>query len=194
MCCLYLHRKHHSLFLSAYLSECIGHFEFKALFSLSSAFCKSRNFSVPGHPTGLTCGVGTSKSLFWDQEFLLSANFLFQAIAQAAGFLQVLPRSLFKRLVLSTTLWQLAKMITTLRSPKGLKYLERKKGQLSSWQFVPYAPLMDLVNTKEVQETLKIKLPDGTIFNMSIFSQGNTKEYIAHVVAVLPLINQNGQV
>jgi hypothetical protein len=37
-----------------------------------------------------------------------------------------------------------------------------------------------------------IKLPDGTAFNMSIFSQGNTKEYLAHVVAVLCLINQKG--
>jgi hypothetical protein len=51
---------------------------------------------------------------------------------------------------------------------------------------------MDLVTTKEVQETLKIKLPDGSVFNMSIFSQGNTKEYLAHVIAVLGLIRQKG--
>jgi hypothetical protein len=53
---------------------------------------------------------------------------------------------------------------------------------------------MDLVTTKELPESLKIKLPDGTVFNMSIFSQGNTEEYLAHVVKVLHLnlINQKG--
>jgi hypothetical protein len=51
---------------------------------------------------------------------------------------------------------------------------------------------MDLVTTKEALESLKIKLPNGTIFNMSIFSQGDTEEYLAHVVTVLHLINQKG--
>jgi hypothetical protein len=41
-----------------------------------------------------------------------------------------------------------------------------------------------------VQESLKITLPNGTIFNKSIFSQGKTKEYLVHVIAVLCLINQ----
>ncbi len=48
------------------------------------------------------------------------------------------------------------------------------------------------MNTKKAPETLKVKLPDGTIFNMPIFSQGNTKEYLANVVAVLRLIRQKG--
>jgi hypothetical protein len=49
-----------------------------------------------------------------------------------------------------------------------------------------------MMNTKEAPETLKIKLPNGTIFNMSVFSQGNTKEYLAHVIAVLRLFSQKG--
>jgi hypothetical protein len=81
-------------------------------------------------------------------------------------------------------------MSTTLTSPKGLKDLECKKRQLSSRQLILYAPPTYLVNTKEAPETLIIKLPDGTIFNMSIFAQGNTEEYLAHVVAVLWLISQ----
>jgi hypothetical protein len=48
------------------------------------------------------------------------------------------------------------------------------------------------VTTKESSNNLKIKLPDGTVYNMSIFSRGNTKEYLAHAVAVLHLINQKG--
>jgi hypothetical protein len=94
--------------------------------------------------------------------------------------------------MLITTLWQHTKMSTALKSPKGLKDLEFKKGQLSSWPPIPYVPPTDLVNTKEAPETLKIKLPDRTIFNMSIFSQGNTKEYHVNVVAVLRLISQKG--
>jgi hypothetical protein len=48
------------------------------------------------------------------------------------------------------------------------------------------------MTTKEAQESLKIKLPDRTVFNMSIFSQGNTKEYLAHIIMVLLLISQKG--
>jgi hypothetical protein len=63
-------------------------------------------------------------------------------------------------------------MSTVLKSPEGLKDLEREKGQLSSRTPILYVPLMDLVTTKESAESLKIKLLDGTVFNMSIFSQG----------------------
>jgi hypothetical protein len=91
-----------------------------------------------------------------------------------------------------TTLWKHTKMTTILKSSKGLKDLECKKGQLSSRPCISYVPPTDLVDTKELSESLKIKLPNGTVFNMSIFSQGNTKEYLAHVVAVLCLINQKG--
>jgi hypothetical protein len=91
-----------------------------------------------------------------------------------AGFLQVLSRSPFKRLMLSTTLRQHTKMSTTLKSPEGLKDSECKKGQLSSQPPILYIPPTNLVNTKEVPETHKIKLSNGTVFNKSIFSQENT--------------------
>jgi hypothetical protein len=67
-------------------------------------------------------------------------------------------------------------MSIILKNPKGLKDLECKKGQLSSWPPIPYIPLTDLVTTKESPENLKIKLSNGTVFNMSIFFQGNTEE------------------
>jgi hypothetical protein len=63
---------------------------------------------------------------------------------------------------------------------------------MSSWPPILYIPPTDLVTTKEAPESLKIKLPNGNIFNMSIFSQGNTKEYLLHAIAVLRLINQKG--
>ncbi len=104
-CYLHLQRKHHSLFFkSAYLAECLGHFEFKTLFTSSSAFCLGQFFFVPCHPTGCKCGSAQARVFWGDQEFLLSVKF-FQATIQVAGFLQVLPKSLFKRLVLRTGLW-----------------------------------------------------------------------------------------
>jgi hypothetical protein len=94
--------------------------------------------------------------------------------------------------VLSTTLWQHAKMSTTLKAPKGLKDSECKKGQLSSWPPIPYVPSTDLVTSKEESQSLKIKLSDGSVFNMSIYSCGSTKEYLAHIVTVLCIIKQKG--
>ncbi len=60
------------------------------------------------------------------KNFLHSANL--QAIIRAAGFLQVLPMSSSKKLLLGTGLRQLAKMSTSLKSPDGLKDAECEKG------------------------------------------------------------------
>jgi hypothetical protein len=73
-----------------------------------------------------------------------------------------------------------------------LKDSKCKKGQLSSRPPIPYAPRTDLVTTKEELQSLKIKLPDGSIFNMSIYSHGNTEEDLAHIVAILCIIKQKG--
>jgi hypothetical protein len=94
--------------------------------------------------------------------------------------------------MLSTSLWQHTKMSTTLKTLDGLKDFECEKGQLSSRPPVPYVPLRDLITTKEAPESLKIKLPDGSVFNMSIYSCGIIKEYLAHVITVLHLIRQKG--
>jgi hypothetical protein len=58
-------------------------------------------FSVPDHPIGHTCRISTSKRLFsGTKKSSHSANFY--TTIQAAGFLQALPKSSFKKLVLST--------------------------------------------------------------------------------------------
>ncbi len=111
---------------------------------------------------------------------------------QVARFLRVPPKSSFKRLVLSNGLWQHAKMSTTLKAPDGLEDIKCKKGKLSSRPPIPYVPPTDLVTTKEEPQSLKIKLPDRSVFNMTIYSHGNTKEYLAHIVAVLCIIKHKG--
>jgi hypothetical protein len=96
------------------------------------------------------------------------------------------------RLVLGTTLWQHAKMATILKSPKQLKNLECKKGQPSSRPPIPHVPATDLVTTKESTENLMIKLPNGTVFNMSIFFQGSTKESLCAYCCCLMSHHQKG--
>jgi hypothetical protein len=94
--------------------------------------------------------------------------------------------------MLSTRLWQFAKMSTNLKAPNGLKNSECKKGQLSIRPPIPYVVEMDIVMSKEEPQVLKVKLPDDSHLNMPIFSHGNTEEYLAHIVAVLHIIKQKG--
>ncbi len=45
---------------------------------------------------------------------------------------------------------------------------------------------------KEEPQVLKVKLPNDSHLNMPIYSCGNTKEHLAHIVAVLRIIKQKG--
>ncbi len=119
-----------------------------------------------------------------------SANL--QATIQAAGFLQVPVKSPFKKLLLGTRLWQYAKMSTSLKSPNELKDAECKKGQLSHQPPIPYVPVVDVVTPKEDPQLYKVKLPDASHLSIPIYSRGNNKEYLVHVVAVLCIIEQKG--
>jgi hypothetical protein len=69
----------------------------KTLLTLSCAFCKRPNFPEPDHKIGHTCGIGTSEFFSGTKKFLHSANL--QATIQAAEFLQVPPKSSFKKLL-----------------------------------------------------------------------------------------------
>jgi hypothetical protein len=109
-----------------------------------------------------------------------------------AGFLPVLPKSSFKKLLLGTRLWQYAKMSTSLKSPDGLKDAECEKGQLSHWPPIPYVPVVDIFMPKEEPQIFKIKLPNASHLSMPIYSRGNNNEYLAHIVAVLQVIKQKG--
>jgi hypothetical protein len=83
-------------------------------------------------------------------------------------------------------------MSTSLKSPDWLKDTECKKGQLSHRQPIPYVPVVDIVTPKEDPQVFKIKLPDASHLSMPIYSHGNNEEYLAHIVAVLRVIEQEG--
>jgi hypothetical protein len=109
-----------------------------------------------------------------------------------AGFLQVPPKSSFKKLLLGTGLWHHARMSTSLMSPGGLKDAECGKEQLSHWPPIPYVPVVDIATPKEEPQVFKIKLLDGSHLSMSIYSRGNNEKYLVHIIAVLPVIEQKG--
>jgi hypothetical protein len=83
-------------------------------------------------------------------------------------------------------------MSTVLKAPNGLKNSECEKGQLGNRPPISYDAEMDIVTSKEEPQLLKVKLPDDTHLNMPIFSLGNTEEYLAHIVAVLPSSSRRG--
>ena len=83
-------------------------------------------------------------------------------------------------------------MSASSRAPEGLKDSECKKGKLGIRPPIPYVPPTDLLKTKETSDSLKVKLPDGTVFTMQIFAKGNPEEYLSHMQAVLRLIGNKG--
>jgi hypothetical protein len=64
------------------------------------------------------------------------------------------------------------------------------EGQLSNRPPIPYIPEVDIVTPKEEPQDFKVKLPDESHLSMPIYSCGNNKEYLAHIVAVLQIIDQ----
>jgi hypothetical protein len=84
-------------------------------------------------------------------------------------------------------------MSTNLKSPDMLKDAECKKRQLSQRPSIPYiVPVVDGITPKEEPTILKVKLPDNSLISVPIFSCGNNEEYIAHIVAVLRIMEQKG--
>ncbi len=92
------------------------------------------------------------------------------------GFLQVPPKSSYKRLIIGTKLYLSAKMSNSSKTPKDLKDSECKKGHLGICLPIPYVPPTDLLQVKDCMEMLKVKLPNGPVFSMSIFTQDSSEK------------------
>ncbi len=83
-------------------------------------------------------------------------------------------------------------MSNSLKSPDGLKDAVCEKGQLSHRPPIPYVPVVDVVTPKEEPQLYKVKLPNASHLSIPIYSRGNNKEYLAHIVAILCIIKQKG--
>ncbi len=67
-------------------------------------------------------------------------------------------------------------MSASNKVPEGLKDSECKKGNLGACPPIPYVPPTDLLQAKENSDSVKLKLPDGTVISMTIFAKGNPEE------------------
>jgi hypothetical protein len=56
---------------------------------------------------------------------------------------------------------------------------------------IPYVPLTDLLEKREMEQ-IKVKLPNGTKFQMPTYGTGNNEEYLVHIIAILHLVKQKG--
>ena len=83
-------------------------------------------------------------------------------------------------------------MSTTLKAPDELKNSKCKIWQLSNQPPIPYVAETDIFTSKKEPQVLKVRLPDDSHLNMPIYSCGNAKEYLTHIVAVLHTIKQKG--
>ncbi len=84
-------------------------------------------------------------------------------------------------------------MSTNLKSsPEGLRNTKCKKGTPPVRLPIPYVPPPNLHEKRETEQ-IKVKLPDGTKFQMPAYGIGNNKEYLVHVIAVLHLVKQKEQ-
>jgi len=103
------------------------------------------------------------------------------------------PRSSLKCLILGTP--ALLKAIMSGNNVKGtqevLKDNECERGNVVSRPPIPHVPPID-PHKKRDTEQIKVKLLDGTHFQMSAFRARNNEEYIEHVISVLRLLDQKG--
>jgi hypothetical protein len=83
-------------------------------------------------------------------------------------------------------------MSSSLKSPpEGLKNAKCEKGMPPMRPSIPYVPPTDLHEKRETEQ-IKVKLPNGTKFQIPTYGSGNNKEYLIHVIAVLQLVEQKG--
>jgi len=72
-----------------------------------------------------------------------------------------------------------------------LKDNECERGNVVNRPPILYVPPVD-PHKKRDTEQIKVKLPDGTHFQMSAFWARNNEEYIEHVISVLRILDQKG--
>ena len=80
--------------------------------------------------------------------------------------------------------------MSSTKSTESLKDSECEKGQLAIRPPISYVPPTDLHSSTE-SETIKVKLPDGTV-SVKAFSSGNNEDYILHWAVILRLFDQKG--
>ncbi len=72
---------------------------------------------------------------------------------------------------------------------EGLKDSECEQGAIANRPPIPYVAPVDPYE-KQKKTKIKIKLPDGTSYQMVLFRVGSNEDYINHIIAMIRLIQQ----
>jgi hypothetical protein len=101
-------------------------------------------------------------------------------------FLRSPPKSFFKELFLGTAIrYRYKKMTDRNGVVKGLRDQECERGSVAKRPPIPYVPVIDEVqdalNINHKERLQKIKLPNGTEFNATIWYTGTPEEFANHV-------------
>ncbi len=100
------------------------------------------------------------------------------------------PKSTFKRLFLEMRLLLIPIMSGNTKSPaEGLKNLECKRGAIANRPPIPYVAPVDPYEKQE-NTKIKVKLPDGTNYQMAPFCARSNKEYVNHIPAMIRIIQR----
>jgi hypothetical protein len=76
------------------------------------------------------------------------------------------------------------------KSPaEGLKDSECKQGAITTRPSTPYVAPVDPYEKQE-KTKIKIKLPDGTNYQMVPFHAGSNKDYVNHIITMIRLVEQ----
>ena len=73
--------------------------------------------------------------------------------------------------------------------PEGLKDLEYKQGNIVDWPPMLYIQPVD-PNEKQEKTKIKVKLPDGTNYQMAPFQAGSNEDYVTHIIVMKQLLEQ----
>ena len=81
-------------------------------------------------------------------------------------------------------------MSGSAKSPaEWLKDLECEWGNIANQPLIPYVAPVDPYEKQE-KTKIKIKLPDGTNYQMVPFCVGRNEGYVNHIIAMICLIQQ----
>ena len=106
-------------------------------------------------------------------------------------------KSFFKELFFGTTIgYRLKKMTERNGVVKGLRDQECERGNVAKRPLIPYVPVTDEVqdalNINHKERLQKIKLPNGTEFNATIWYTGTPEEFLNHVKQALHACERMG--
>ena len=81
-------------------------------------------------------------------------------------------------------------MSANAKSPsEGRKDSKCEQGNIVNQPLIPNVQPVDLKEKQEKTE-IKVKLPDGTNYQMVPFQAGNNEDYVAHIIIMEPLLEQ----